>query len=261
MKISSTATAIIATTLLTIGFGASAQSNDIIYSELKPTDKPIIIDLVRHRLPKGFGGSSCPDTDSCKYIIAAWADSLSQEAEGLKYLQALDNKPPHIKNQILTSDFFKKYEQLSGIKNNNICVDDPTWRIYNDNTGYYFGVQYGDAVQNFTGDGTTVDFTSPFVKPIVLRSGNKLLQKVPNEFITESVYQTIKNLRQMDGSFMRICGKLTDNYFSKDSINRKLSRAELDVSSLYQFTVEKPIEFFKKGDKKPTLTIPLSWYK
>ena len=260
MKISSIAISIIATTLLTIGFSASAQSNDIIYSELKPSDKPIVLDLVSHRLPKSYGGSSCPDTDSCKYIIAAWTDALQQETEGLKYLQALENKPPHIKNQILTSDFFKRYEQLSSIKNNNICVDDPTWKIYNDNTGYYFGDQSGDIVKNFTGEGTA-NFTSPFTKSIVLRSGSKLLQKVPNEFITESVYQTIKNLRQTDGSFMRICGKLTDNYFSKDSINRKLSRAEVDVSLLYQFTVEKPIEFFKRGDKKPTLTIPLAWYK
>ena len=242
------------------GSNVNAQSNDIIYSELKPSDKPIIIDLVRHRLPKNFGGSSCPDTESCKYIIAAWADSLQQEKDGAKYIQSLENKPPHIKNQILTSDFVKRYEQLSGVKNNNICVDDPTWKIYNDNTGYYFGDQFGDVVKNFTGDGTDSP-TSPFIKPIILRSGNKLLQKVPNEFITENVYQTIKNLRQTDGSFMRICGKLTDNYFSKDSINKKLNPAELGVSPLYQFSVERPIEFFKKGDKKPTLTIPLSWYK
>lgn len=253
---------LIAISIAVAAFGSNvnAQSADIIYSELKLSDRPIIIDLVSHRLPKNFGGSSCPDTDSCKYIVAAWADSLQQETEGLKYLQVLENKPPHIKNQILTSDFFKRYEQLSGLKNNNICVDDPTWKIYNDNTGYYFGDQFGDVVKNFTGEGTA-NFTSPFIKSIILRSGNKLLQRVPNEYITESVYQAIKNLRQTDGSFMRICGKLTDNYFSKDSINRKLSRAELDVSLLYQFTVEKPIEFYKKGDKKPTLTIPLAWYK
>lgn len=30
---------------------------------------------------------------------------------------------------------------------------------------------------------------------------------------------------------------------------------------IYEFTVERPIEFAKKGDKKPTLTIPLAWYK
>ena len=31
----------------------NAQSNDIIFSELKPSDKPIIIDIARNRLPKG----------------------------------------------------------------------------------------------------------------------------------------------------------------------------------------------------------------
>ena len=260
MKTLSFTSALIVATFLTFGFNASAQNNDIIYDELKSSDKPIVIDLVRNRLPKNHGGSACPETKSCKYIIATWANALQQEKDGAKYIQSLENKPPHTKNQILTSDFLKRYEQLSSIKNNNICIDDPTWKIYNDNTGYYFGDQFGDVVKNFTGDGTDSP-TSPFIKPIILRSGNKLLQKVPNEFITENVYQTIKNLRQTDGSFMRICGKLTDNYFSKDSINKKLNPAELGVSPLYQFSVERPIEFFKKGDKKPTLTIPLSWYK
>ena len=95
MKTLSVTSAIIAATFLTFGFNASAQNNDIIYSNLKPSDKPIIADLVSHRLPKEEG-TKCPDTNFCQYVLSAWANGLSQEVEGRKYLQALESKPPHM---------------------------------------------------------------------------------------------------------------------------------------------------------------------
>jgi hypothetical protein len=258
MKISSIATAIIATTLLTIGFGASAQSNDIIYSELKPSDKPIIIDLVSHRLPKDEG-SKCPNTNLCQYVLSAWEMGLSQETEGRKYLQALENKPPHIKNQILAADFSKRYEQLSSQKNNNICVDDPRWELFNNKSGYFFGQEQG-----FVGDVnvfTNFQVDSPFYGMLILRDNQKLLQKVPNEFITEDVFVKLKNLLNQE-RFMRFCGKPTAKFVSAKYAKRKIDPNEVGVEPVvYEFTVERPVEFFKKGDKKPTLTIPLSWYK
>ena len=49
MKTLSFTSALIVATFLTFGFNASAQNNDIIYDELKSSDKPIVIDLVRNR--------------------------------------------------------------------------------------------------------------------------------------------------------------------------------------------------------------------
>lgn len=258
MKISSIAISIIATTLLTIGFSASAQGNDIIYSELKPSDKPIIIDLVSYRLPKDEG-SKCPNTNLCQYVLSAWEMGLSQEAEGRKYLQALEGKPPHIKNQILAADFSKRYEQLSSQKNNNICVDDPRWELFNNKSGYFFGQEQG-----FVGDVnvfTNFQVDSPFYGALILRDNQKLLQKVPNEFITEDVFVKLKNLLNQE-RFMRFCGKPTAKFVSARYAKRKIDPSEVGVEPVvYEFTVERPIEFFKKGDKKPTLTIPLAWYK
>ena len=258
MKISSIAISFIATTLLTIGFSASAQGNDIIYSELKPSDKPIIIDLVSHRLPKDEG-SKCPNTNLCQYVLSAWEMGLSQETEGRKYLQALESKPPHIKNRILAADFSKRYEQLSSQKNNNICVDDPRWELFNNKSGYFFGQEQG-----FVGDVnvfTNFQVDSPFYGMLILRDNQKLLQKVPNEFITEDVFVKLKNLLNQE-RFMRFCGKPTAKFVSAKYAKRKIDPSEVGVEPVvYEFTVERPIEFFKKGDKKPTLTIPLSWYK
>ena len=258
MKISSIAISIIATTLLTIGFSVSAQSNDIIYSELKPSDKPIIIDLVSHRLPKDEG-SKCPNTNLCQYVLSAWEMGLSQETEGRKYLQALESKPPHIKNQILAADFSKRYEQLSSQKNNNICVDDPRWELFNNKSGYFFGQEQG-----FAGDVnvfTNFQVDSPFYGMLILRDNQKLLQKVPNEFITEDVFVKLKNLLNQE-RFMRFCGKPTAKFVSAKYAKRKIDPSEVGVEPVvYEFTVERPIEIFKKGDKKPTLTIPLARYK
>ena len=258
MKISYIAISIITTTLLTVGFSANAQSNDIIYSELKPSDKPIIIDLISHRLPKDEG-SKCPNTNLCQYVLSAWEMGLSQETEGRKYLQALENKPPHIKNQILAADFSKRYEQLSSQKNNNICVDDPRWELFNNKSGYFFGQEQG-----FVGDVnvfTNFQVDSPFYGMLILRDNQKLLQKVPNEFITEDVFVKLKNLLNQE-RFMRFCGKPTAKFVSAKYAKRKIDPSEVGVEPVvYEFTVERPIEFFKKGDKKPTLTVPLSWYK
>ena len=258
MKISPIATSIIAAALLTIGCGASAQSNDIIYSELKPSDKPIIIDLVSHRLPKDEG-SKCPNTNLCQYVLSAWEMGLSQETEGRKYLQTLENKPPHIKNQILAADFSKRYEQLSSQKNNNICVDDPRWELFNNKSGYFFGQEQG-----FVGDVnvfTNFQVDSPFYAALILRDNQKLLQKVPNEFITEDVFVKLKTLLNQE-RFMRFCGKPTANFISAKYAKRKIDPSEVGPEfKVYEFTVERPIEFFKKGDKKPTLTIPLAWFK
>lgn len=259
MKISSIAISFIATTLLTIGFSASAQSNDIIYSELKPSDKPIIIDLVSHRLPKDRG-SKCPNTDLCQYVLSEWEMGLSQETEGRKYLQALDNKPPHIRNQILAADFSRRYEQLSSQKNNIICIDNPRWEAFNSKSGYFFGEK-----ENFPGDFDFFIQESPFSGRLILRDNQKLLQKVPNEFITEDVFLKLKNLLSQE-RFMRFCGKATASFDYQKYVNRKVDFSEImqrggvDII-VFEFTVERPIEFFKKGEKKPTLTIPLTWYK
>ena len=241
------------------GSNVNAQGNDIIYSDLKPSDKPIIIDLVSHRLLEDEG-SKCPNTNQCQYVLSAWEMGLSEEAEGRKYLQAHENKPPHIKNQILATDFSKRYEQLSGQKNNNICIDDPRWELFNDKTGYFFGQEQG-----FPGDVNVFTNDSPFFVPLVLRDNQKLLQKVPNEFITESVFVKLKALLGQE-RFMRICGKATASFDYKKYAKRKIDFSEImqrggvDIK-IYEFTVERPIEFFKKGDKKPTLTIPLAWFK
>ena len=157
MKTLSVTSTIIAATFLTLGFNASAQNNDIIYSNLKPSDKPIIADLVSHRLPKEEG-SKCPDTNLCQYGLSAWANGLSQEVEGRKYLQALESKPPHIKNQTLESDFNKRYNQLSASKNNNICIDDKDINLYNSKTGYFIG-----RIESFAGGlEITTNTSEPF---------------------------------------------------------------------------------------------------
>ena len=241
------------------GSNVNAQSNDIIYSELKPSDKPIIIDLVSHRLPKDRG-SKCPNTDLCQYVLSAWVNGLNEEIDGRKYLQALDNKPPHIKNQILAADFSKRYEQLSSQKNNNICIDDPKWELFNNKSGYFFGQENG-----FPGDVNVFTHDSPFSGGLILRDNQKLLQKVPNEFITEDVFTKLKTLLGQD-RFMRFCGKATASFDFQKYAKRKIDPSEIMQRGgvfpyIYEFTVERPIEFFKKGDKKPTLTIPLSWYK
>lgn len=257
MKISSIATAIIATTLLTIGFGVSAQSNDIIYSELKPSDKPIIIDLVSHRLPKDEG-SKCPNTNLCQYVLSAWEMGLSQETEGRKYLQALENKPPHIKNQTLESDFNKRYNQLSASKNNNICIDDKDINLYNSKTGYFIG-----KIERFAGGlEITTNTSEPFAGAgLVLKDGQKLLQEIPNQSINEETFIKLKAVMN-GGGFMRFCGKPTAKFQSSRYLKRKLQPDEIGPEPLhYEFTVERPIEFFKNGESKPTLTIPLAWYK
>nr|WP_172727509.1 hypothetical protein [uncultured Acidovorax sp.] len=241
------------------GSNVNAQSNDIIYSELKPSDKPIIIDLVSHRLPKDRG-SKCPNTDLCQYVLSEWEMGLSQETEGRKYLQALDNKPPHIRNQILAADFSKRYEQLSSQKNNNICIDNPRWEAFNSKSGYFFGEK-----KNFPGDFDFFIQESPFSGSLILRDNQKLLQKVPNEFITEDVFLKLKNLLNQE-RFMRFCGKATASFDYQKYVNRKVDFSEIMQRGgvgiiIFEFTVERPIEFFKKGDKKPTLTIPLAWFK
>ena len=233
----------------------NAQTNDIIFSELKPSDKPIVIDIARNRLPKGDGGSTCPDTQLCQYVLDGWITGLREEPQGQKYLQALESKPPHIKNQTLTADFSKRYEQISNLKNSTLCFDDDGWKMYNDRSGYYFGQE-----QNFAGDLTVFYNNLPSLANVVLRDNQKLLQKIPNEYITDDVFKKISSLG--NERFIRICGKLTSAFVSEKYRKRKLQPHEIGVEpALYEFTVEKPIEFYKKGDKKPTLTIPLSWYK
>ena len=108
---------------------------------------------------------------------------------------------------------------------------------------------------------TNFQVDSPFYGMLILRDNQKLLQKVPNEFITEDVFVKLKNLLNQE-RFMRFCGKPTAKFVSAKYAKRKIDPNEVGVEPVvYEFTVEKPIEFYKKGDKKPTLTIPLSWYK
>lgn len=260
MKTLSITSAIIAATFLTFGFNASAQNNDIIYSNLKPSDKPIIADLVSHRLPKEEG-TKCPDTNLCQYVLSAWANGLSQEVEGRKYLQALESKPPHIKNQTLESDFNKRYNQLSASKNNNICIDDKNINLYNSKTGYFIGKIEGFAGGLEITTNTSEPFANSGVAGLVLKDGQKLLQEIPNQSINEETFTKLKSVMN-GGGFMRFCGKPTAKFQSSRYIKRKLQPDEIGPEPLhYEFTVERPIEFFRNGENKPTLAIPLAWYK
>ena len=108
---------------------------------------------------------------------------------------------------------------------------------------------------------TSEPFANSGVAGLVLKDGQKLLQEIPNQSINEETFTKLKAVMN-GGGFMRFCGKPTAKFQSSRYIKRKLQPDEIGPEPLhYEFTVERPIEFFRNGENKPTLAIPLAWYK
>lgn len=245
-----------------------AQTNDIIYSNLRSSDQWLINDIFMANI-----NSSCIKNAAdgqCDLLLGYWSARIGDDQEGKKYLESLANKPPHIKNQIMKADFAKRYRQILELKDENICFDSLGWKLFNSDTGYFMAGDVSNVTERPTANkykiiyGTTDRHNGAFpAELILLDKSNSYIQEIPNKYITEDIYVKLKAL--LGSSYMRICGKVGSLYSIKQLVGRELTRDEMQnysVSNMVvNFTISKPIEFYKNDAKAPSMTIPLQWYK